>query len=238
MNKALQAAAAVVVLSGLPNLAPTAARMEDDPVLMKLQFNELEARNGDGDNPVTWDLDVWSGRDLHKLWIKSEGARAGGNTERAELQILYSRGTAPYWDFQIGWRRDWLPKPERNWLALGFAGLAPYFIETDAALFVGGSGRAAFRVNAGHELPLTQRLSLEPEIELNFHSRNDRRTGTGAGLSNIEIGLRLHYAVNRQLRPYIGVNWEQKVGNTADYARGESAGTGNVQWLIGMSGWL
>ena len=226
-------AGAFVVIS-----ATSPAHMEDDPLLVKLQINELEAGGGDGGDFLAWNIDAWLGKDLHKLWVKSEGKRASGETENSELQLLYSRAVAPFWDLQIGWRKDWLPKPERNWLVLGFEGLAPYFIEVDSALFVGESNRAGLRIDAERELLLSRRVILKPEVELNFHSRNDPNTGTGSGLSEVEISLRLHYAVNRQFLPYVGVNWEKKIGNTADYARDEGEGSDDLQWFIGVSTWF
>ena len=77
--------------------------MEDDPLLTKLTIDQLEVREAESANITVWDADFWIGRDLHKVWIKSEGERAGGDTEGAELQLLYTRAASPYWDFQIGW---------------------------------------------------------------------------------------------------------------------------------------
>ncbi len=238
MKTALKAAVVIGALVGALGTPPTPADMEDDPLLAKLEINQLEMREADHSDPLRWDIDAWLGKDLHKLWIKSEGERAGGKTESAELQILYSRAVAPYWDFQVGWRRDRLPEPERNWLAFGFEGLAPYFLEVDAAMFIGESGHTAFRIDVERELLFTQKLILEPEIKLNFHSRNDQNTGTGAGLSDVEISLRLHYAINRQFAPYIGASWERKVGNTANYARDRGRDTDDLQWVAGVSAWF
>jgi len=48
----------------------------------------------------------WAGYDLEKLWIKTEFESVGGETEESELQALYSKAIAPYWDFQVGLRKD------------------------------------------------------------------------------------------------------------------------------------
>ena len=226
------------LISALTIPSALVADMNDDPLLTKLQINQLEARNTEAHDSLTWDIDLWVGKDLHKFWIKSEGERAGGETKNAELQMLYSRAVTPFWDFQIGWRKDWRPKPQRNHLVLGFEGLAPYFLEVDTALFIGEGNQLSFRIDIDRELLLTQKIILEPEIELNFHSRNDPSIGIGSGLSDIEIGLRLHYGINRQFSPYVGVSWEKKLDNTAKYARAEGENTDNTQWLIGVSAWL
>ncbi len=210
----------------------------DDPILGKLMIDQLEWRNASDENPVVLDAQGWIGKDLHKLWIKAEAERADGKTEEAEIQALYSRAIAPFWDLQIGWRHDERPEPERDWFAIGFQGLAPYFFEVDAALFVGGSGRATARLEAEYELLLTQRLILTPEIELNFHSESDSAVGVGSGLSDLEAGLRLRYEIRREFAPYLGMNWEKKFGDTADFARGEGESTDDFQFVVGVRAWF
>ena len=61
--------------------------------------------------------------------------------------------------------------------------------------------------------------------------------GSGRGLSNIEIGLRLHYGITKQFVPYIGVNWERKFGDTANHAR-EGEPNDDFQWIVGVSMWI
>ena len=35
-------------------------------------------------------------------------------------------------------------------------------------------------------------------------TRNDEQTGTGSGLSDLELGLRLRYEIRREFAPYVG----------------------------------
>ena len=85
---------------------------------------------------------------------------------------------------------------------------------------------------------LTQRWVLSPEMELNLHTRNDEQTGTGSGLSDLELGLRLRYEIRREFAPYVGVNWTRKFGNTADFARAEGEDTNDVQIVAGVRVWF
>src|SRR5690606_11836313 len=131
-----------------------------------------------------------------------------------------------YWDFQAGWRGDREPGPERHWLALGVQGLAPYYVDVDATLFIGNQDRTALRLGLEYELMLTQKIALVPTIEFNFYGQNDPDAETGAGLSDIETGLRLQYEIRREFAPYIGVHYEKKYGNSARFARAhDEAGT-------------
>jgi len=211
---------------------------EDDPVLTKLMLNQFEWRDADNNKPLVFSGQAWVGQDLKKLWFKGEAERAGGVTERAELQALYSQAVAPFWDLQLGVRRDFLPSPSRNWVVLGLQGLSPYFFEIDTALFIGEQGRTALRFEAGYDLRLTQKLILSPEAEVNLYGKDDAELGIGAGLSDIELGLRLRYEFKREFAPYIGVNWSRNYGKTAEYARAAGEDDDRFTWMLGVRAWF
>jgi len=228
-----------IVLVGLlltPGIGNTAGK--DDPILSKVMIDQLEVRSTDGPDPWVLDAQAWIGQDLNKIWFKTEVEKVGGETEEAQLQALYSRAIAPYWDIQVGWRHDFKPNPTRDWLAVGVEGLAPYWFEIDAAMFVGGSGQVAARLEAEYEWMFTQRWVLSPELEVNLHSEDDESTGVGSGISDLELGLRLRYEIRREFAPYIGVNWSKLFGNTADFARDEGEDTDDVQFVVGVRAWF
>lgn len=201
----------------------------------KVMLDKLEA----GDDDVQrWDAQMYYGGDRDRLWLKSEGERADDRTEHAELQALYSRAISPFFDAQLGMRHDFQPTPSRDWLALGVQGLAPYFFETEATLFVGESGRSALRLKASYELLFTQRLILAPELELNAYGEDDADTGVGSGLSDLEFGLRLRYEIAREFAPYIGAVWTHQYGGTADFTRAEGGDVTDVQWVAGVKMWF
>jgi copper resistance protein B len=185
-----------------------------------------------------WDADAWVGRDLHKLWMKTEGEYTDGATEGAFGEFLYSRAIAPYWDLQAGWRHDFRPRPARDWFALGLKGLAPYWFEVDATLYAGGNGGIAGRLDAEYELLFTQRLILAPELELSVYGQDDPSRGIGSGVSDLELGLRLRYEIRREIAPYVGINWEKKFGRTADFARDEGEPTDDLQFVAGIRAWF
>ncbi len=213
------------------------ASMEDDPVLTKV-MGEVEMRSTNGDNPRVWNIDAWVGQDLNKLWIKAEGERVGSNTEQSELQLLYSKAVTPFWDLQFGVKKDFNPKPSRNWGVIAAKGLAPYLFEIDASLFIGESGQSAVRLDAEYEYMLSQKLIISPEIEINIFGKDDELTGTGKGLSTVEAGLRLRYEITREFAPYIGINWEKKYGNTADFSATEGENIEDTQLVVGVRFWF
>ena len=211
---------------------------KDDPLLATVLVDRFEFREADDDNPLVLDGQGWIGKDLHKLWLKTEVERVDSDTEEAEVQALYSQAVASYWDFQLGLRKDFKPTPDRSWAVIGLQGLAPYFFEVDTALFIGESGRTALRLEAEYELLFTQRLILTPEVEVNFYGQNDEDIGVGSGLSDVELGLRLRYEIRREFAPYIGVNWSRKYGNTADFAKSEGEAVDDTQLVLGIRAWF
>jgi copper resistance protein B len=213
------------------------AGAKDDPLLFMVTIDQLETRSGDED-PNVLEAQAWLGYDLNKLWLKTEIERVDGTNESAELQLLYGRAISPFWDFQIGVKRDFDPQPERNWAVIGFQGLSPYYVEIDAALFIGESGRSAFRFEAEYEQMITQRVVFIPEIELNFFGQTDLETETGSGLASSEVGLRLAYEIRREFAPYIGVNWEAKHGETKRLAKQHGENTEDTQFVVGVKAWF
>ncbi|AGS39693.1 Copper resistance protein CopB [Cycloclasticus zancles 78-ME] len=210
----------------------------DDPLLTKVMVGQFELRNTEGSDPIVLEAQGWVGKDLNKLWVKVDVENVSGKTDEAELQFLYSKAIAPYWDVQVGWRHDKMPTPNRDWFAVGFQGLAPYFFEIDAAAFIGNNGQTALRLEAEYEIMLTQKLILTPEVEINAYSKDDEATGVGSGLSDIELGLRLRYEIRREFAPYIGVNWNKTYGDTANFSRDEGEDVSDTQFVVGIRAWF
>jgi len=230
--------AALIAAACLSVTDDARAAAVDDPLLLMGILDQFELRDTGGDNTLSWSGQGWIGKDLRKFWLKTEGERAAGDTNEAELQFLYSKAIARYWDLQFGVRNDFQPSPSRSWAVIGVQGLAPYFFETDVAFFIGESGRTALRFESEYELLLTQRLILTPEIEVNFYGQDDVDVGIGSGLSDLEFGLRLRYEIRREIAPYIGVNWSKLFGDTKDFAAIAGESSSDTQLVIGIRLWF
>ncbi len=214
------------------------ATMEDDPVLYMFKADQFEARDTDDGSVTAWEGHLWIGKDLNKLWIKSEGEHSSEGTESAELQLLYSRAIDSNWDLQLGIRHDSDPDPERNWAVVGFSGVAPYWFEIETVLFVEEDGQVNLRFEAEYELMLTQKWVLSPEIEINWFSDDDDELGIGAGFADFEAGIRLRYEISREFATYIGINHERLLGDTRDMARADDEGSSETQLVAGLRFWF
>lgn len=62
--------------------------------------------------------------------------------------------------------------------------------------------------------------------------------GIGAGLSNAEVGLRLRYEIRREFAPYVGVHYERRFGDTADFARAAGEDRDNLRVVAGLRAWF
>ena len=199
------------------------------------RLEQSYARDG---NSTAYDAQAWFGRDYNRLVIKAEGDMAQGKLQEARTELLWGHAIATFWDTQLGVRYDSGTGPDRGWLAFGVQGLAPYWFEVDAAAYVGDNGRTALRLGAEYELLLTQKLILQPRIELNLYGKSDRTRGIGSGLAEAQTGLRLRYEFTRKFAPYIGVERVSKFGQTADLARDEGEKSAETRWVAGVRFWF
>ncbi len=201
-------------------------------------LDRLEAWNADPGTGLAWEGLGWIGTDLNKLWLRSEGERIGGVTEANSLEVLYGRSVGRWWDMVGGIRQDFEPGASQSWAAIGVQGLAPQKFEVAATAYLGTSGQTAFRLEAERELLLTNRLILQPLVEINFFGKDDPERGIGSGLSTIEAGLRLRYEVTRQFAPYIGVVRERAFGGTADFHRDANEAIDDTRFVMGVRVWF
>lgn len=211
----------------------------DNQVFAHGLLDQAEGRVGGGQNGFRWDGQAWIGTDYDKLWFKSEGfARGKGGVDDARHELLYDRAITTFVDLQAGVRADWDSRPGRTWAALGLQGLAPLFFDYEATAYLSDRGHAALRLVASYDLLITQRLILQPEIEMNLYSKADPGRRVGSALSDIDGGVRLRYEISRKFAPYVGVAYVGRFGQTASFARKEGEGTAAVQFVFGVRSWF
>ena len=212
--------------------------MNDDAAVGKVMLDELELQRGDGHPQGYWDAEAWYGNDYDKLWLKSEGYWPSGQSASGRYEALWDRSVLRWWDAQAGVRVDLGRGVAREWAAVGVQGLAPYEVDVETTLYVSDDGRAAARLQAQRDLLLTQRLILQPQVQSDLYTRSDPARQIGAGLSDLQLALRLRYEFHRQLAPYLGVVWQRQFGRTAQLFS-DAGGQANVtQWVAGVHLWF
>lgn len=213
--------------------------MMDNSPTWQVLFDKFGAtRNRDGQNALEWDGRFWFGTATDRLLVKSEGERESGGGSGGKVEAFWSHAVSPFWDLQLGARRDIGTGPKRNWAAVGIEGVLPYNIELETTAYAGPSGRTALALKAEYDLLLTQRLIFTPELEASLYGKDDPERGIGSGLSQGSLSLRLRYEVTREFAPYVGVSFERKFGQTARYAADAGAGRSQAAIMAGVRFWF
>ena len=203
-----------------------------------VQLEKLETWDAGGGGGLLWEGQGWYGGDLNKLWLRTEGERVDSATEAADVEVLYGRTVARWWEVVAGVRHDFEPGSSQSWAAIGVTGLAPQKFEIEATAYLGDAGRTALRFEAEYELLLTNRLIAQPLLELNLLGKDDPERGLGSGVTAAEIGIRLRYEVTRQFAPYVGVVYERAYGETADFRRSDGEDVDDTRVVAGVRAWF
>lgn len=202
--------------------------VHDNGLNLLVLFDQLEWHVHENANGLLWDTKSWVGGDRNRVWLRSEGESERGRLSDAEAHVLFGRAVSPWWDLVAGVRQDFRPGPSRTWAAIGIQGLAPQWFEVEATAYLGESGRTAARFEVEYELAVTNRMVLQPLVELNILGKSDPERGLASGVTTAEIGARLRYEFKREFAPYLGVVWQRKFAGTADFAR--AAGQDGDGW--------
>jgi copper resistance protein B len=220
--------------AAFPDLGGHSHGMLEDPFDHSLRIDELESQQAHGDDVLAWKAHAWVGHSSDKLAIRTEGEQHGGDTEHAELQLLWSHTITRWWNLVTGARTDFQPTPSRTWAAFGVEGIAPYRFDIEATAFLADGGDSAARVEATYELLITQRWILEPRVELEWFGQDELALGLASGLARSEGGLRLRYEIRREVAPYVGVVSERRYGGSADLARAAGSDSGDTRFVAGV----
>ncbi|NVZ99644.1 copper resistance protein B [Pseudomonas gingeri] len=218
--------------------APGGHEMQDDALNSFFLIDRLEWQNADAGSAFNWEAKGWVGGDIDRLWLRTEGERLNGLTEKSEVQALWGHAISPWWDVLGGVRQDFKPGDAQTWAAFGVQGLALYNFEAEATAFIGEQGQTAARLEGEYDFLLTNKLILQPMAELNFHGKNDPQRGVGSGLSESEIGMRLRYEIRREFAPYVGLTWNRSYGKTADYTLAEGGDRSEARLVLGVRFWF
>jgi copper resistance protein B len=212
--------------------------MDDSAALGKVMLDQLELEAGSEHTLITWDGQSWYGTDYNKVWFKSEGSPNASDKTDTRNELLWDRIIARWWSLQTGVRYDFGQGPARGWGAIGIEGIAPYWFDLEATLYLGEQGRTAARFRAERDLSITQRLILQPEFETELYGRSDPARQIGSGVSDLQLALRIRYEIRREFAPYAGVTWRRDFGATAQFGTVGGASPGELLWVAGLRTWF
>lgn len=211
-------------------LSPLTSYAEEPAnIFYGFQMEEFEYRYGEsGEELFAYDGDAFIGTDELKIRWEYDG-ELDLNVRKFESlsnQLALQTPISDFWDIKGGVRYSSPQGPDRWYGVVGLSGLAPQWIEVDTHLFLSEKGKLSADLDAEYEVLITNYLTLTPSINIEAAFSSDREIGVGSGINSVEAGVRLSYDVwDRILSPYIGVVYERKFGQTANFveAEGEDA---------------
>ena len=161
------------------------------------------------------------GTDENKIFLKLEADKQESHPAEYDANVLYSRNISDFWDVQTGvrYRQENLAEPatqqqnERFDAVFGLHGLAPYFFETDAHVYVGEDDFVGLKLETERDLLLTQKLIMQPFVELDVILNDQAANAKKTGLSHATLGLETRYELSKKLMPYLEVGYEYSKGN-------------------------
>ena len=192
-------------------------------------------RNNDGEGVLKSELETRIGTDENKIFIKVHADDAESEQAEYDAKVLYSRNVADFWDVQAGlrYRNDQNREVDQDQVdaVIGVHGLAPYFFETNAYLYVGQDNQASLSLETERDVLLTQKLIVKPYLDLNVVLSDDSSYAQKTGLSTAQLGLETRYEINKKVMPFIDVAYGYKQGREQTAWQAESAS--DQEWLYG-----
>ncbi|NVN05257.1 copper resistance protein B [Asaia spathodeae] len=237
-SQARAESASTTAMQPMPSYIDGIMPVMDQGVWVHGLLNQFEGRVAGQNSNFRWDGEAWVGGDYNRLWLRSEGTLTKGRMSDGDQELLYSRSVSTYFDVQGGVRVDLDSGPTRTWGAFGIQGLALYQFEVQATAYVSDRGRFAGRFEGSYDIPITNRLILQPQVELNLYSKQDKARGNGAGLSEIDTGLRLRYEISRKFAPYVAMTYDGTLQQARRFARERNDSAGNLRLTFGIKSWF
>lgn len=214
-------------------------RSHGDKTSVMFSADRFEWLSGDSEDALLWDMEAWYGGDINKLVVESSGVASldGHGVEDADIQILWSRAVSPFFDFRAGLRHDFRPVA-LNHLAIGVVGLAPYWLEMEASVFLSEDGDLTADVDVEYEWLFSQRFALLSRTEIEAAAQAVPALSVGSGLNEISQSLRLRYALTRKAIPYVGAEWSRAFAGHANLLRAAGEETTESKLVLGINFWF
>lgn len=192
-------------------------------------------RNDNGQGALKSKLETRIGTDENKIFIKVHANKAESQQTEYDAKLLYSRNVADFWDVQAGIRYRNDPNREVDQeqvdAVLGLHGMAPYFFETDAYVYIGQDRQISFNLETERDLLLTQKLIIQPYLDINVVLSDDSNYAKKTGLNSVQVGLETRYEINKKVMPFMDVAYGYNKG-VQETAWQKSSSSEN-EWFYG-----
>lgn len=178
--------------------------------------------NEDDQGMLKSELETRIGTDENKLFIKAHIDKHESYDAEYNVKALYSRMISDFWDVQVGARyrvekikldAQRSDTEEKLDAVFGLHGLAPYFFETNAYLYAGADNYSGFSLETERDLLLTQKLIIQPYLDLDVVFSDDSKYAKKSGLNAVTAGIETRYEISKKVMPYLDIAYEYAKGN-------------------------
>ena len=185
-------------------------------------------------------LETRIGTDENKIFIKAHINKSESVDAEYDVKALYSRNISDFWDAQSGLRYRYEKTAleqghndteEQLDAVFGLHGMAQYFFETDAYLYLGQDDYVALSLETERDVLVTQKLILKPYLEMDVVVNDDSKYAQKAGLGHASFGLETRYEKNKKVMPYLDIAYEYSKGQ--DETTWQSASSSEQGWVYG-----
>lgn len=194
----------------------------------------------DGHAVFKSDNELKIGTDEQKLILQLEAEKPESQSAKYDAKLLYSHMISDFWDIQtgLGYQLKWIEIDEQDKhtdhvnAVFGIQGLAPYFFETSAYLSLSKDDYVALSFEAERDFLLTQKLIVQPYIELDAVLNDASRYAEKTGLQEASVGLETRYEISKQFMPYVDIAYRYE--QESEWNNGQRTSNSLKDWMYGL----
>lgn len=196
--------------------------------------------NEDGEGALKSEIETRIGTDENKIFLMAHVNKQESYDTEYDFKILYSRMISDFWDTQVGTRyriekvkhrQHSTDTEEKLDGVIGVHGMAPYFFETDAYLYIGQDNYSGLSIETERDVLLTQKLIFTPYLDIDVIFNDDSKYAKRSGLSGLTAGLETRYEISKKVMPYIDIAYGYSKGNATTPF--QSSSDSESSWLYG-----
>ncbi len=203
-----------------------------------VRLKRAEAQFHDGADGYALEAELSAGGDIDRAFARTRLHGVFAGPADAAIEAGWRHAIGPWFNLLAGVRHDIGPEPDRTHAMIAINGLAPYWFEVEGALYLSTRSELRARFEAETDQRLTQKLILQPALELELSAQDMPDIHRGGGLTSAEVGLRLRQEFVPEIAPYIGVMHQRLFGRTARYARMRGDETAGWRLVAGLQAWF
>ena len=224
------------VLPVLALFSASTALAQDDPDAWALSggFDLIELREGEGAAAFTWDGTFSLGNATDQVMLDTTGGGAlDSQIDEIDLRLLYGR-TVGNVTLLAGVRQNLSPGLRDTYAAVGAQGVIAERLSWETFIFFSQQGHVIGEGELVYQLPITDKLYLEPRVTLGWSADSVAEEATRPGFTEGEATVRLRYSVNDRINIYAGVLHERLLGGTRALALEQGDAAQSTIALVGF----